>query len=59
MGLFNRGESADPITLSFKDIGVQGLAKVRDLWQGKDVGSFSESYTEEVPRHGAVLVRVQ
>jgi alpha-galactosidase len=59
VGLFNRGESANPITLSFKDIGVQGLAKARDLWQGKDVGSFSESYTEEVPRHGAVLVRVQ
>jgi len=59
VGLFNRGESANPITLSFKDIGVQGLAKVRDLWKGKDVGSFSESYTEEVPRHGAVLIRVQ
>jgi alpha-galactosidase len=59
VGLFNRGESANPITLSFKDIGVQGLAKVRDLWKGKDVGSFRESYTEEVPRHGAVLIRVQ
>ena len=59
VGLFNRGESANPITLSFKEIGVQGLAKVRDLWKGKDVGSFRESYTEEVPRHGAVLIRVQ
>jgi alpha-galactosidase len=59
VGLFNRGESANPITLSFKEVGVQGLAKVRDLWKGKDVGSFSESYTEEVPRHGAVLIRVQ
>jgi len=59
VGLFNRGESANPITLSFRDIGVQGLAKVRDLWKGKDVGSFSDGYTEEVPRHGAVLIRVQ
>jgi alpha-galactosidase len=59
VGLFNRGESTNPITLSFKDIGVQGSAKLRDLWQHKDLGSFSGSYTEEVPRHGAILIRVQ
>jgi alpha-galactosidase len=59
VGLFNRGESSNPITLSFKDIGVRGSARVRDLWKAKDVGSFSESYTEEVPRHGVVLIRVQ
>jgi len=59
VGLFNRGESTNPITVSFKDIGLQGSAKLRDLWQHKDLGSFSGSYTEEIPRHGAVLVRVQ
>jgi alpha-galactosidase len=59
VGLFNRGESANSITVSFKDIGVQGLAKVRDLWKAKDVGSFRESYAEEVPRHGTVLIRVR
>jgi alpha-galactosidase len=59
VGLFNRGESSNPITLSFKDIGVRGRATVRDLWKAKDVGSFQQSYTEEVPRHGVVLIRVQ
>ena len=59
VGLFNRGESTDPITLSFKEIGVQGSAKVRDLWQHQDLGSFSGSYTEEVPRHGAVMIVVR
>jgi alpha-galactosidase len=58
VGLFNRGESTNPITLNFKDIGVRGSAKVRDLWQHKDLGSFSDSYTEEVPRHGALLIKV-
>jgi alpha-galactosidase len=59
VGLFNRGESSNPITLSFKDIGVRGRATVRDLWKAKDVGSFQQSYTEEVPRHGVVLIRVR
>jgi alpha-galactosidase len=59
VGLFNRGESSNPITISFKDLGVHGSAKVRDLWKHKDLGSFSESYLEEVPRHGAVLLKVE
>jgi alpha-galactosidase len=59
VGLFNRGESVNPITLSFSNIGVRGSAKLRDLWQHKDLGSFSGSYTEQVPRHGAILLRIQ
>jgi alpha-galactosidase len=59
VGLFNRGESTNLITLSYNDIGVQGSAMLRDLWQHKDLGSFSGSYTEEVPRHGAVMIVVR
>lgn len=59
VGLFNRGESTNPVTVNFTDIGVQGLAKVRDLWLHKDLGSFPGSYTVEVPRHGAVLVKIR
>ena len=59
VGLFNRGESTNPVTVSFKDIGRQGSAKVRDLWSHKDLGSFTSGYIAEVPRHGAVLVKVQ
>jgi alpha-galactosidase len=59
VGLFNRGESTNPITLNFKDIGLQGSVKIRDLWQHKDLGGFSGSYTEDVPRHGALLIKVQ
>jgi alpha-galactosidase len=59
VGLFNRGESANPITVSFKDIGGKASATARDLWKHKDLGSFNGSYTEEVPRHGAALVKIQ
>jgi alpha-galactosidase len=59
VGLFNRGESSNPVTVNFKDIGKQGAAKVRDLWSHKDLGSFTASYTAQVPTHGAVLVKIQ
>jgi alpha-galactosidase len=31
---------------------------VRDLWAHKDLGSFENEFTAQVPRHGAVMVRV-
>ena len=59
VGLFNRGESANPITVNFKDLGIRKQVQVRDLWQHTSLGSFDGSFTSQVPRHGAVLVRVQ
>ena len=59
VGLFNRGESANPVTIRFQDIGMQGAVKVRNLWMHKDLGSFNGSYTAEIPRHGAVLIKIQ
>ncbi len=59
VGLFNRGESANPVSLELKDIGFHGSAKVRDLWAHRDLGSFAGTYTATVPRHGAVLLKVK
>jgi alpha-galactosidase len=58
VGLFNRGESENPVTVNFKDVGVGNSAKVRDLWKHQDLGSLDNGYTAEVPRHGAVLIRI-
>jgi alpha-galactosidase len=58
VGLFNRGESQNPVTVNFKDVGAGNAAKVRDLWKHEELGSFEHSYTAEVPRHGAVLIRI-
>src|SRR5437870_5893598 len=55
VGLFNRGESELIITLDFKTIGVTGPAKLRDLWEHKDLGSPPDSYTAHVPKHGVVM----
>lgn len=59
VGLFNRGESQNPITVSFEALGLASKAKVRDLWKHEDMGSFEQSYTSEVPKHGAALLRIQ
>ena len=58
VGLFNRGQSQNPVVLNFKDIGMSGELHVRDLWLGRDVGTFRDRYEAQVPRHGAALIRV-
>jgi alpha-galactosidase len=59
VGLFNRGESQDPMTVRFSDLGFSGSLALRDLWNHKDLGSFQDHYTVEVPRHGVVLLKVK
>ncbi len=59
VGLFNRGESKNQVTLNFSDIGVSWYAAVRDLWAHKDLGYFQDHYTATVPRHGVVMLRVE
>ena len=58
VGLFNRGYSPEPITVRFDQIGVGDTEQVRDLWARRDLGTFHDSFTATVPRHGVVLVRI-
>ena len=59
VGLFNRGESVNPIMVNFKDLGIRKQVQVRDLWQHKNLGFFDGGFTAQVAKHGAVLVKVQ
>ncbi len=59
LGLFNEGESPMPVSVRFKDIGLSGEVSVRDLWERKDTGVFSGSYTAQVPRHGVVMLKLK
>ena len=59
VGLFNRQRSTEEITVDFSQIGVNGTASVRDLWLKKELGTFKNSYSAYVPRHGVVLVKVR
>src|SRR6185437_13686935 len=46
------------ISVSLKDLGIKGRAKVRDLWAHKNLGSFKDQIEVTVPSHGAALLRI-
>ena len=59
VGLFNRGGAKAVVTARWKDLGISGPQKVRDLWRQKEMGVFSDDYHAEIPSHGCVLVRLR
>jgi alpha-galactosidase len=60
IALFNyvTDDEAEPFTLKFNTLGLNGPVHVRDLWEHKDVGILRESYTVTVPQGGVVMLRV-
>jgi len=56
IGLFNRNDTALPITFKLSDVGFAAGAKARDVWQAKDLGKLQATYTATVPRHGVALL---
>jgi alpha-galactosidase len=58
--LFNRSLSTANISVSWTEIGYPAhlKASVRDLWQHKDLGEFTEEFSANVPSHDAVMIRV-
>jgi len=58
VALFNRDDTAMPVTLKLSDVGFGSGAKAHDIWGAKDLGKLQGSYTVTVPRHGVVLLRL-
>lgn len=59
VALFNLGRTDADMKVSFADLGLQGSAKVRDLWAQKNLGSFDGEFTaDDVPVHGTRLFTV-
>ena len=46
------------ISVSFADIGFTGRVKVRDLWSHKNLGTFTDTFTQQINSHGAGLYRL-
>jgi alpha-galactosidase len=60
VALLNRSDAEAAVSVRWADLGLPaGPAKVRDLWRRVDVGEFSDGYTETVPSHGVVLLKVE
>jgi alpha-galactosidase len=56
--LFNRTGAAANMTVNFSSIGLNATASIRDLWSKTEKGSFTNSYTVNVPSHGTVMVKL-
>lgn len=57
VGLFNLSRTAADMTVNLTDLGLDGSAKVRDLWAKKDLGSVDSEFTAtDVPIHGTRLL---
>jgi alpha-galactosidase len=59
VGIFNRGELPGTYTVEWPDLGLHGKQVVRDLWRQSDLGEFDNQFQANVPRHGAMLIRVR
>eukprot|EP01120_Amphizonella_sp_Union-15-10_P007669 TRINITY_DN2618_c0_g1_i1.p1 TRINITY_DN2618_c0_g1~~TRINITY_DN2618_c0_g1_i1.p1 ORF type:complete len:428 (-),score=90.71 TRINITY_DN2618_c0_g1_i1:96-1316(-) len=59
VGLFNSDIASHSITLDFNLIGKKGqVLKVRDLWQHRDLGTFTGSYSTVVMSHETVVIKL-
>jgi len=58
--LLNRGKIERKIEAFWKDVGFgEGAkAKVRDLWEKKDIGEYTNSFSADISPHSSRLLRV-
>jgi alpha-galactosidase len=59
VGLFNRGDAAAKVSVTWKELGLHGKLQVRDLWAHKELGRVADQFSADVPSHGVVLITVQ
>jgi len=58
VGLFNRSEVPMVVTVKWSDLQIAGPHQVRDLWRQKSLGQSDGQFSAEVPRHGAMLIKI-
>ena len=58
IALFNRAKDEAKVSLRWTDIGINGKARLRDLWAHKDIEWPGPEYSGTIPGHGVVMLRV-
>ena len=58
VGLFNLAEAPRETSVTWKELGLMGKHRVRDVWRHQDLGEFDETYSTKVNRHGVALLRL-
>jgi hypothetical protein len=58
VALFNMGGFPAQVAANWTSFGFTGKAAVRDVWDGKNIGSYDGGISATVPSHGTKLYRV-
>jgi len=58
LGLFNLSDEDKEIVFDFRFEYLPSKLKVRDLWQHKDLGTFTDKFSVEIASHGGRLYRI-
>jgi hypothetical protein len=58
VALFNLGPWTSNVTVHWRDLGIVGPAKVRDLWARNPLGTINGSFSASLPSHGSRLLRI-
>jgi len=58
VGLFGLTATSQSISVTWKQLGLRGKQRARDLWRQQDIGTFDTRFAAKVPRHGVCLVRL-
>ncbi|QBG46449.1 alpha-galactosidase [Verrucomicrobia bacterium S94] len=57
IGLFNKSEIKQVISIDWETVGLKGAQQLRDVWRQKDIGTFRDHFSAVVRPHGVVLIR--
>ena len=58
VGIFNISGKYQTISLSWKDLGIVGYKRIRDVWRQKFLITDGQTFNVAVPSHGVELVRL-
>ncbi|MEV0175494.1 CBM35 domain-containing protein [Streptomyces sp. NPDC050803] len=58
VALFNLADAPAAVTADWSTLGFTGRAKVRDLWNHENLGTYRDRITQALPAHGSRLFRV-
>ncbi|MEV7681234.1 CBM35 domain-containing protein [Streptomyces sp. NPDC088341] len=58
VALFNLADTSAAVTADWQSLGFTGQARVHDVWNKEDLGTFKEKVTQALPAHGSRLFTV-
>ena len=59
VALYNPSDKETDMSIKFTDLDLDGVVKVRDLYENKDLGEMTDQISVTVPAHGTRIYRLE